>query len=180
MKNNTTILASLGVLVLALVVYGAWYVLTRTDVVVSDGNEEGIVCTADAQQCPDGSWVGRSGPDCSFVCPASTSTDQGRQEVTLETTFDRSISGLDVKVTPLLLLEDSRCPIDVQCIQAGTVRIRALLESGLGSGPQVFVLGAPITTEAETVTLIAVRPDPKAGKTIGSAEYTFVFRITKR
>ncbi len=28
-----------------------------------------IACTADAMQCPDGSWVGRSGPDCEFVCP---------------------------------------------------------------------------------------------------------------
>lgn len=25
-------------------------------------------CTMDAFQCPDGSWVGRSGPDCEFVC----------------------------------------------------------------------------------------------------------------
>lgn len=33
------------------------------------GNEEGVVCTADAMQCPDGSWVGRTGPDCKFVCP---------------------------------------------------------------------------------------------------------------
>jgi hypothetical protein len=27
------------------------------------------VCTMDAMQCPDGSWVGRSGPDCIFKCP---------------------------------------------------------------------------------------------------------------
>jgi hypothetical protein len=30
-----------------------------------------VVCTADAFQCPDGTFVGRSGPDCRFVCPAS-------------------------------------------------------------------------------------------------------------
>lgn len=28
-----------------------------------------VVCTADAMQCPDGSWVGRTGPNCEFVCP---------------------------------------------------------------------------------------------------------------
>jgi hypothetical protein len=27
-------------------------------------------CTADAKLCPDGSWVGRTGPQCEFVCPA--------------------------------------------------------------------------------------------------------------
>lgn len=31
--------------------------------------EEGVVCTADVQQCPDGSEIGRSGPNCEFVCP---------------------------------------------------------------------------------------------------------------
>jgi hypothetical protein len=32
-----------------------------------------IVCTMDAKQCSDGSWVGRSGPKCEFVCPSVTS-----------------------------------------------------------------------------------------------------------
>ena len=31
---------------------------------------EMIACTKDAMMCPDGSYVGRSGPDCQFVCPA--------------------------------------------------------------------------------------------------------------
>ncbi len=31
-----------------------------------------VVCPADAMQCPDGLFVGRTGPDCQFVCPAPT------------------------------------------------------------------------------------------------------------
>ncbi len=31
--------------------------------------EEGVMCTLDAMMCPDGSYVGRSGPNCEFVCP---------------------------------------------------------------------------------------------------------------
>ena len=27
-----------------------------------------VVCTMDAMQCPDGSYVGRTGPECKFVC----------------------------------------------------------------------------------------------------------------
>lgn len=30
---------------------------------------EGTACTMDAMQCPDGSYVGRTGPNCEFVCP---------------------------------------------------------------------------------------------------------------
>ncbi len=27
-------------------------------------------CAADAKECPDGSWVGRTGLQCEFVCPS--------------------------------------------------------------------------------------------------------------
>lgn len=33
-----------------------------------------VACTADAMLCPDGSYVGRTGPNCEFVCPGATST----------------------------------------------------------------------------------------------------------
>jgi hypothetical protein len=26
-------------------------------------------CTQEVKRCPDGSWVGRSGPACDFKCP---------------------------------------------------------------------------------------------------------------
>jgi predicted small lipoprotein YifL len=28
-----------------------------------------VMCIEDAKQCPDGTWVGRSGPNCEFKCP---------------------------------------------------------------------------------------------------------------
>ena len=30
-----------------------------------------VMCTMDAMQCADGSWVGRSGLNCEFVCPTA-------------------------------------------------------------------------------------------------------------
>jgi hypothetical protein len=33
---------------------------------------EAVMCPADALLCADGSFVGRSGPDCEFQCPATT------------------------------------------------------------------------------------------------------------
>lgn len=47
--------------------------------------EETVFCPMDAQQCPDGSYVGRSGPNCEFeACPG--------QELTPE---------MDAKIAPL-------------------------------------------------------------------------------
>jgi hypothetical protein len=37
----------------------------------ADGGADPVMCTADAQICPDGSAVGREGPNCEFApCPA--------------------------------------------------------------------------------------------------------------
>lgn len=32
---------------------------------------EEVACTMDAMMCPDGTYVGRTGPNCEFVCPAA-------------------------------------------------------------------------------------------------------------
>jgi len=36
---------------------------------IDNSPEEPIACTMDAKQCPDGSYVGRTGLNCEFVCP---------------------------------------------------------------------------------------------------------------
>lgn len=33
-------------------------------------------CTQDVKQCPDGSLVGRSGPNCEFVCPNNPNNEE--------------------------------------------------------------------------------------------------------
>jgi len=98
----------------------------------------------------------------------------------IETHIDQAGGALDVQVTPVAVIEDSRCPLDVQCIQAGTVRVRATLQSGLGSGTETFELNKPITTEAEEVTLVSVSPMPEAGVTIDEKDYIFIFQVKKR
>lgn len=35
----------------------------------ANASQDAIMCTMDAMQCSDGSWVGRTGPNCEFVCP---------------------------------------------------------------------------------------------------------------
>lgn len=135
----------------------------------------GVACTMEAKQCPDGSYVGRQGPNCEFAaCPAASTS------ATVSARIGQAVSALDVALTPEALLEDSRCPVDVQCIQAGTVRMRAELRSGLGTAKQVFILNQPITTEVEIVTLVAVSPEPHSGQTIAAGDYIFTFEIKKR
>lgn len=98
----------------------------------------------------------------------------------VEARIDQSVSALGVKITPLEVVEDSRCPSDVVCIWAGTVKVRATLESGLGSAEQIFELNQPVTTEAEIITLVSVEPETKAGVKIEPSQHVFHFQITKR
>lgn len=54
--------------VVAIAIAGTWY--------VSSPRTEGpVACTMEAKLCPDGSYVGRSGPLCEFAaCPTSSTT----------------------------------------------------------------------------------------------------------
>ncbi len=63
------------IVALLFVAGGAWYVFGYKDIVVDGGQvDDGVFCTADAMQCPDGSYVGRTGPNCQFVCPTANAT----------------------------------------------------------------------------------------------------------
>lgn len=48
---------------------------------------EGTMCTQDAMQCPDGSYVGRTGPSCEFVCPIAATSERVRVTSPLPNTF---------------------------------------------------------------------------------------------
>ena len=84
-------------------------------------------------------------------------------------------------VTPVEVVEDSRCPQDAQCIQMGTVRVRADVtpRGSEQSEPVLFELGVRMTVGQDQVTLIDVSPAPKSDSQIGSEEYVFTFSVIK-
>ena len=86
----------------------------------------------------------------------------------------------DVRIRPLRIVEDSRCPSDVTCIQAGTVRVELETVSGLGTSTDVLALGATLTTEAEAVTLSDVTPAANSQRAISSDDYRLTFSVEKR
>jgi len=58
--------------ILIAVALGVWlvgFVLNWQQPNPIDNGNGNVACTADAKLCPDGSYVGRSGADCQFVCP---------------------------------------------------------------------------------------------------------------
>jgi len=85
-----------------------------------------------------------------------------------------------VQITPLALLEDSRCPSDVVCIWAGTVRVSARVESEQGVLEQIFVLNETVETEGGKITLLRVEPSPESTTSIDAGQYVFYFEVRAR
>lgn len=80
------------------------------------------------------------------------------------------------KVRPDRLLEDSRCPADVQCIQAGRLVVRATVLGGAWSREIDLTLGVPVPVADGMLTLVEATPVPIDGKTDVSAA-RFIFRF---
>lgn len=98
----------------------------------------------------------------------------------VEVRLNETEESLGIKITPLEVVEDSRCPMDVACIWAGRIRLRLRIESGLGSSESVIVLNESLATEAEKITLLNVSPETKTSGPISSEDYLFQFEIEKR
>lgn len=111
--------------------------------------------------------------------PATTTPTTTPERVTLRAKLHQGASGLDITLIPLEVTEDSRCPMEVQCVWAGTVKVRTTLRSASGEGVEVFELGKTITTETRAITLIEVLPVKRVTNVIPQ-EYEFVFEIKKR
>jgi hypothetical protein len=76
---------------------------------------------------------------------------------------------------PRSVEEDSRCPIDVQCIQAGRVVVNTRIDGPDWSETVPLALGQAYSTHGTTVTLVSVRPDKYSERKTPRAEYRFVF-----
>ena len=155
-----------GVLAIAAVVVVLW-VVDRPEVSTTRA------CTMEAKLCPDGSYVGRTGPNCEFAeCPVGT-TPVATSTTAVLALGDKVIVNA-VVISPKSLAEDSRCPVDVQCIQAGTVRVAV----AVGTDEVIFKLGEPRTVAQMTMTPTSVVPSQKNSKvTVAPADYRFTFTI---
>jgi hypothetical protein len=131
-------------------------------------------CNADAMICPDGSSVGRQGPQCEFAaCPPASATS-----TRVSTYMGGNVVGMNVSVSPQEVVSDSRCPQDVTCVWAGTVEVRTILSTPVSHGEHVLILGDPQLFGDHTVTLIEVSPN-KTEEDIPESSYRFTFEIKK-
>lgn len=228
----------LGLLVLLGLIY---FLVSREDI----GNEQ-IACTAEALVCPDGSGVGRSGPDCEFAACPNQSFFEGqlRQQggnfilaveapegaggeatYALPLNFSRisnvigTLLNKEVKVvgkfrkgnllevekieeltnadrvtlavgatafksglfiTLNKILEDSRCPVDVVCIQAGRLLAEINLKSSTDEAVLTIGTDKPaLKFDVYTVSLEDVSPTSRSQESVDSRHYVLTFKFSR-
>ncbi len=229
----------ISLLVVLVIVIGILYYRKGTP------TDEQIACTMDALMCPDGSGVGRSGPDCAFLaCPAQESftgelqqavggefqlivpsPDATTQEVTyvlpLEirvsnalqdfigkrvvvygvfstgntyvvetlreaTDTDATVGTVSLGETKLInrvritlneITQDSRCPIDAVCIQAGSVTASVTLQSDTDQETVEITEGASIAFDVFRISILSVAPARMASQPFDETAYQIVFKV---
>lgn len=142
--------------------------------VVGDTPDGPYACQADAMVCPDGSAVGRQGPNCEFApCPTADITPSS-----VTTHISGSTTVLGVSISPEEIVSDSRCPLGATCIWEGTVEVRTVLATPVAHGEHVLTLGQPIGFGDYTVTLVEVSPEKAEGEIQDSA-YRLTFDVAQ-
>lgn len=203
-----------------------------------------VVCTMEALQCPNGLYVGRSGPLCEFTACSGVEfvgtlvsrqsdfvlhTDapkEGTQEVvyvlplvvsgdmsqyvgarvkvsgvfvagnTFKVASIEKLNGIasdahrgevrvgqsvliqGVRITLRNIVQDSRCPVDVQCIQAGNVTAEVELQSNTDKDVVRITSGkSPVLFDTFNVSIDMVIPTPSSNKQINQDEYRIVFKV---
>jgi hypothetical protein len=107
----------------------------------------------------------------------------GPPAVAAETTTSKQTVGIGatarvggIAITPLAVLEDSRCPRDVTCIWAGRVLIRARVEAEGRSSISEMELGKPLATSPNAAIVLArVEPERTSSAAIEPDGYRFAF-----
>lgn len=80
-------------------------------------------------------------------------------------------------VTPLKLIEDSRCPINARCVWAGRLILRTMFSVGGANETRDFTLGIPQPVPGGTLILAAAEPGKLAGAEGNPPANRFTFEL---
>lgn len=178
MNPSKNIAIITGIIVIAaILVFVIKYANYSPEVVDTDP----VACTMEAKMCPDGSYVGRQGPRCEFkACPTPTTTSVTvpvDENVTLAVGEKKKID--DLTITLNSFVQDSRCPIDVVCIQAGAVTVNVTLADSSHYITKNFPSDEiPYSFGKYRISIVDIAPPRQNQKEILPSQYRITFHVT--
>lgn len=82
------------------------------------------------------------------------------------------------RVTPLKVLEDSRCPMEARCVWAGRVKLSIRVTYGRHSEVREIASDRPIQVADGMLELAGVMPPRSTQREIRPRDYRFAFRFS--
>jgi hypothetical protein len=117
---------------------------------------------------------------CAAVSPQSPSPDR---DFELRAGTTARLEGSDLAVRFDDVPNDSRCPVDVQCITAGDATVALFVSGGgvAGATHEVHTLDAPRDTRhgAWSVTLVRLEPRPVSTRKTPRGDYVVTLRVSR-
>lgn len=159
-------------------VFALLAIVLITVVGMGEVNQGPTACTMEAKICPDGSAVGRTGPNCEFSeCPiVMPSAVQATNDIILGVGETGNVG--DINITVNNITQDSRCPRDVQCVWAGAFQAEVVLVNDLKKETKVMTLGAPAYLFAgRSISLSNITPYPSSKTTVNPNDYAITFHV---
>lgn len=123
------------------------------------------------------------------ITETSTSTDSASTSSTSHTetvpdsgtvtlALGQSVLFHGIRITPTKVVEDSRCPAGVYCIQAGTVSLEVSAQTPIGTLTRTVKLGDSMTLGSQKFTFSRVDP-LKTSQPIDPKDYRFTVTVEK-
>ena len=97
------------------------------------------------------------------------------EDGSVEARLGQTVNVNGPRITPLRVLEDSRCPMEARCIHAGEVRLQVRIRLGRGSETRELKLGEPVQVADGKLTLQGVMPPRSVQRAIRPGDYRFSF-----
>ena len=166
----------ISLLILIIFVLGLVFLLDKKDTILPDDDEQ-VFCTQEALMCPDGSYVGRSGPKCEFSpCPSVENLEEVSNTVKIKIGETKYVNG--VRITLNKMVSESRCAADVQCITAGFASFEVVLKSDTDEERVVLASDKPNHPfDSFKVSIVDVSPVPLSTSLLDPKKYEVTFKV---
>ena len=108
---------------------------------------------------------------------------QTNQQLELKINEQKTVENTKLTIKFVSVLEDSRCPEGVNCIQAGNAKVQIIIKKSKGAS-KTFELNTngeqtDVLFEGYKIKFVGLTPTPNANIRINCNEYTATFEISK-
>ena len=113
------------------------------------------------------------------VLTAGCVTTRPNDDGSIDARLGQTVNVGGPRVTPLVVLEDSRCPMEARCIWAGRVRLSVRVTTGAGSSVREVASDKPLQVAGGQLILQGVMPPRSTQRTIAPSDYRFTLHYNR-